>query len=239
MSSLGAIPILLVAAVAVVEAARAVASVRRGRRLQRAMHELRRPLQALSLIVERGASDSQAARACMEQARVAMAELGAIVDRAHSPLRRRTGELADVIDALGARWRGAGVEVGGAGLDGSVADPERLGAALDNLVANAIEHGGRPVSVSASHDGGAVRVEVRDAGAVTPRPRRRDPRRGHGLPIVRELAAASGGSVEIGPDAADGGTRATIRIPVSRQPGPGPDPGMGTGPRDDRPRGAA
>ena len=111
-----------------------------------------------------------------------------------------------------------------------IADPGQLARAIRNVVANAVEHGGGSVSVSASEDaaGREVRLRISDAGAgiaegdlpyVFERFYRADPSRagakggsGIGLTIARELLTANGGSIEVertGPQ----GTTFLIRLP--------------------------
>jgi PAS domain S-box-containing protein len=84
-----------------------------------------------------------------------------------------------------------------------VADPDRLGQILDNLVTNAVTHGGGPVRVSAREAGDAIEVVVSDAGAGVPEElqerlferfaTRGGRGTGLGLHIVRELARAQAG----------------------------------------------
>ncbi|MBM3634336.1 MAG: ATP-binding protein [Actinobacteria bacterium] len=70
-----------------------------------------------------------------------------------------------------------------------------LALAVDELIANAQEHGAAPIHVVAAADGDSgVHVEVSDAGsgfdwseAVREHPPRPDSRRGRGLWIVRQL----------------------------------------------------
>jgi PAS domain S-box-containing protein len=84
------------------------------------------------------------------------------------------------------------------------ADHDRLGQAVENLLANAVRHGKPPVQVHAIRKGATVRIEVADQGSgVKPEMQRRlfdrfatGRRRGGtglGLFIVRELARAQGG----------------------------------------------
>ncbi len=166
MSAAAAVPLLLLA-VAAVEIARVITAYRRALRLNRALHELRRPLQSISLSIEGHDPDLACAQACLEQARGALEALDAVVNR--RPLARRPVRtaLTEITDALEDRWRFAGVRVtapeGGRPID---ADPVALGAALDNLVANAIEHGGGEVGVRALASPTAVRFEVREDGGA-------------------------------------------------------------------------
>ena len=67
-------------------------------------------------------------------------------------------------------------------------DPRRAEGALDNLIANALEHGTLSVLVTARRGRRGVRISVVDGGAGCDGRHRRDPRRGHGLRIVGEVA---------------------------------------------------
>ena len=76
------------------------------------MHEVRRPLQAIALSLEKASPTSSATGACLEQARAALRELDAIVNGA--PRRSRPVSRAlvgEVLDGLAGRWRFADVEV--------------------------------------------------------------------------------------------------------------------------------
>jgi two-component system sensor histidine kinase BaeS len=97
-----------------------------------------------------------------------------------------------------------------------MADPRRVAQILDNLLANAIEHGGLRLVVSASVHGSVLRVVVADSGGLGVRRLASDPRRGHGLAIAARLAAANGGrlTLEQGP----GGTIAGIELPLAPTP---------------------
>ncbi len=106
-------------------------------------------------------------------------------------------------------------------------DAERLAQAIGNLLRNALEHGDpeAPVEVSARRDGADVAVEVANRGAAIaaealpsmfePFSRARDARRpglGLGLYIVREIARAHGGTVEVTSTAER--TAFSLRLPV-------------------------
>ncbi|MFE5190818.1 sensor histidine kinase [Streptomyces sp. NPDC056628] len=115
------------------------------------------------------------------------------------------------------------------------ADPVRMRQALGNLVSNALRHtpSGGTVTLSARPDGDEVVLEVADTGTgIAPddlphvferfwRAEKSRSRRtggsGLGLPIVRQLTAAHGGSAEA---AAAPGTGAvfTLRLPAGEAP---------------------
>jgi two-component system OmpR family sensor kinase len=117
-----------------------------------------------------------------------------------------------------------------------LADEQRLRHALDALVENALHAtaGGGRVTVGARVEGGTAVLEVADTGAgIAPEDRERiferfarcseRPGTGLGLPIVRAIAAAHGGRVDV--DSEPGaGSRFTLRLgrplPERSQPQP-------------------
>ena len=215
---MGAGVLILLAALALVEVARALRDARRARRMNRAMHELRRPLQAIALSLETASPDLGGAAACLEQARGALRELDAIVNGAGEAPPVSRAAVAEVLVALERRWRFADVEVerGGGAIEVD-ADLTRLAAALDNLVVNALRHGSGVVRVRAIVAHGSVRFEVRDGGPapVGGAGRRRDPRHGHGLHVVADVAASHGGRATPAGPGPGGGTLAAISLPLA------------------------
>ncbi len=108
------------------------------------------------------------------------------------------------------------------------ADRSRLGMALDNLIANGVEHGRGPVELDAEIGERSLRLEVRNRrrpgaapldGAI-PRPTGvADPRRGHGLRIAgREAASAAGALIPPRSDA-EGTVVAALELPRADDPG--------------------
>jgi signal transduction histidine kinase len=211
---LGAAIALIALALVAVEAGRLLAGFRRAVRLNRALHELRRPLQSISLSLEGAAPDVRAAEACLAQARLALAELDAAVNRRVLPPRLVRTAVGEVASALEDRWHPRGIRVTATEPGRTfAADPGRLGAALDNLVANAVEHGAGPVEVRALASAGAVRFEVRDEGRSDAAVRRDgDPRHGHGLRVAGEVACAHGGTL-VPPRRTPAGTVAALSLP--------------------------
>lgn len=221
----------------VMAAAAALAlGAREGRRrlaLNEAMHELRRPLQALILQAP-GTQRGRGGDGPVEMAAAALERLDreingepAAPDRA--PLLARP--LAE--SALG-RWRerAAGVgatlelhwEADGAAID---ADRQEIAEALDNLIDNAIEHGGPQIAVEAASFADMLSLAVVDSGGGEER-RRKPPRapttndlmtrlsgrrrHGHGLRRVRRTAAAHGGSFRL--HRGESGTSAVLELPL-------------------------
>jgi signal transduction histidine kinase len=216
--------ILVLGALTIVEGWRLVRDARRARRLNRAVHELRRPLQAIALNLSGCPSDPSGAEACLRQARRALRELDATINGGPAPdFAVHRARICDIVEALDLRWRFADVEVEASACDQDVqADADRLGAALDNLVSNALRHGTGVVSVRAITDGGKARFEVRDCGPRrTANDRSGNPRHGHGLDVVTEVAAAHGGVMIPARPESRGGTLAAISLPVAGRGGTG------------------
>lgn len=230
MSAVAALVALLLAAVLAVELCRLLRNARRAVRINRALHELRRPLQAVALALGGEHRDLPSANACLEQARCALGELDAAINGGAQISGRARVALADVATGLEHRWRAAGVQVEAPLTSEQVtADPGRLGAALDNLVANALRHGTAPVSVRARSSSGVACFEVRDGGPAEGTPpvaHRRDPRHGHGLRVAASVAASHGGALTPPRPEPAGGTLATLSVPTApraRQGSNGPD----------------
>jgi signal transduction histidine kinase len=198
---------------------------RRRRELNRGLHELRRPLQALALGGEGRAG-------FLDLALAALADVDRVVNGAGAagvqPELVSAREL--VVAAIG-RWRSRDSKLdirlywdaGGAVL---LAEPDRIAQALDNLIANALEHGGSPLRLTGAAVGGRVRITLSDSGAglralsrsrtangngSRPAP---DARRGHGLAVVSEIAAAHGGRFALG--RSHRGTVAALELPLAR-----------------------
>jgi two-component system sensor histidine kinase MtrB len=173
------------------------------RTLNRALHELRRPLQALVLL-EEGARKPAAAppvasrRGLLELAAAALRDLdGALNGGGSSPPPRRFS-CREVVFACLERWRpvvpaGGGLRVywdaGPAVIEG---DPSRMAQALDNLVANALEHGGPPIVVTGARVAERLRITVAN-GIGAPARNGNDPRRGHGTALVSDVASSHRG----------------------------------------------
>lgn len=215
--------------------------VRTVRSLNRALHELRRPLQALALVSPGGAAaDDRAAGGFrrvvagpalhdpVRQAIRALAELDRTING--GPGSRPKSELVAVklmADGcvrrwlprarlaeceLALRWSGQDVLVRGDGL--------ALAGALENLILNAIEHGGDRIEVSGSADGRSVALAVTDTGPSDRSPDRETPRpegsarHGHGLEIAEETIRQHGGRLER--DFGPSGSRAAFVLPLAR-----------------------
>jgi signal transduction histidine kinase len=170
------------------------------RALNRALHELRRPLQALVLLEDGSGKPAAAApfasrRGLLELAASALGDLDGALNGASSPPPTRRFSCRESVLACLERWRPAAGRVGGfrvywdagpAMVDG---DPTRMAQALDNLVANALEHGGPPIVVTGARVAGRLRITVANGVAETPSLGAPDPRRGHGTGLVSEVAS--------------------------------------------------
>lgn len=128
------------------------------------------------------------------------------------PLKIKLRALVhDVVSGLGQRAASVSNEVPD-GLDVSV-DPPRLRQVMRNLIDNALKYGKPPIVVSAKPDGAVVRCSVLDGGrgidpekvhlVFEPYARLVDdanmsqPGVGLGLPIVRQLVEAHGGTIQV------------------------------------------
>jgi signal transduction histidine kinase len=175
---------------------------RRRTALNRALHELRRPLQVLAL--EAGSAGTRSST--LEMTWLALADLDREVNGGVRFFRPRLLACAELGHDAAARWRDAAALVGGTVRVSFpnpsllvLGDSARLAQALDNLIANALEHGGPEVQLEASVRGTCVRISVSSgeravarigSAQLGARPTRR---RGHGLHIVAGIAAMHGG----------------------------------------------
>jgi signal transduction histidine kinase len=158
--------------------------MRRRYAIEVALHELRRPLQALALGAGTGAPtngngySNDNGPPPLDLAICALTDLDRVVNGVErQPQTRRLLRLRPLVEACLARWMPAaelsGCELGfewRAGSAAIVADPRRLAQALDNLVANALRHSpaGETVTLRATAAGGRVALEVVDRGPGIP-----------------------------------------------------------------------
>ena len=103
-------------------------------------------------------------------------------------------------------------------------DPARISQALDNLIANALEHGGGPIMLEGHRHGDKIDLIVTDPGSPKQVRLRdhADPRRGHGLRITRRLARGNGGELRVGKMGE--GTSAALVLPLAYERHSRPDP---------------
>ena len=207
--------------------------------LNSALHEVRRPLQALLLTFEPGPAVSSPLPASMlGQAVTALAEMDREINGAVPATSRERLDVHGLIDSCARRWRSraslaeASISVSWHGPEAEVfGDPGALSRALDNLVVNAIEHGGTRIEISAEPGPDEVEVEVIDSGSES-QARCRDgspahvierlcgrQRHGHGLAIVERAVRQHGGRFDL--RLSPQGSRADIRLPLAGRGGPG------------------
>jgi signal transduction histidine kinase len=107
-------------------------------------------------------------------------------------------------------------------------DRLRLGQAVSNLLANAVEHGSGRIELSARAAGGRLRIEVADEGPGLPAPvaalargaRGGIGRRGRGLAIASAIVVRHGGRIVTAPSAR--GARVIVELPLCADvPAPG------------------
>jgi signal transduction histidine kinase len=205
----------------------------------RACHELRGPITAARLGLSLGsrggeltparlrALDTELGRASL--ALDDLAQVGSAGPR--SPALERVDLERLVADSVEA-WRGSAVAAGVALSMSRSGGPRviwgdrlRLAQATGNLIANAIEHGGRVVQVRVDNRAGITRIEILDdgpgldapLGELTRRARRGRGLRGRGLAIAGDVAAAHGGRLAAAP--CRRGARLVLELP---SPGAGP-----------------
>lgn len=211
----------------------------RSEAVARACHELRGPLVAARLGLDLGlrgqplsaaqlrAIGSELGRASLALDDLAEAGSGGGV-RGEPGLVDLRALLADSVLAWRATAAAAGVELelGASGPAVLVRGQRlRLAQAAGNLIANAIEHGGRRVWVELSVSEARARVGVRDDGpglpatvsALTGRARHGRGARGRGLAIVAGIAAVHGGRLHA--LAAEHGAHLALELPVASDAG--------------------
>jgi signal transduction histidine kinase len=197
---------------------------RRRETLNRALHELRRPLQALTLTWPQPVNGG---RDHLGLALEALGELDRCVneDAEGAPTYPELVEARAIAGDAVRRWRGPAAQRGREiGLhwhaSGSrlLCDRNAVARALDNLIANSLEHGSGSIRVEGSLRADRLRFAVTDGPAPSSVPsvrsaRAGSPRRGHGLRIVAEIAAQHGG--RFAASAGHAGGRAVIELPLA------------------------
>jgi signal transduction histidine kinase len=174
------------------------------RALNRALHELRRPLQALVLLEEASSGPSAAPpvasrRGLLELATGALRDLDGALNGAEPTGPPQRFSSREVVLGCLERWRPIALRHGGirvywdAGPAPVSGDPARLAQALDNLIANALEHGGPPIVVTGARVVGRLRITIANGVRRDPAPGPADPRRGHGTEVVSDVARAHHG----------------------------------------------
>ena len=224
----------LSATLAAVAAAQGLRAGRRRSALNEALHELRRPLQAIALAG--GGSRPPVVESSVGLAAAALERLDREVNGGGLRRPPEEVELRALLDAAVRRWK-ARASVSGASLSLRwragravvVGDRVELAQALDNLIVNAIEHGGPEISVDVRPYKGRVRIVVADSGRAARSPARQGSpgeviarlsgrrTRGHGLSVVRRVAAAHGGRFAL--RRSECGSLALLELPLVRDRG--------------------
>jgi signal transduction histidine kinase len=203
-------------------------------RLAILVHEVRSPVAALAAVAEAAADSTRGEPDALRVlVRLALASCHAIerlvVDAAIASVRLEQVDVTVLVrDAVAAHVvRRSDVVL--TAEDGLVVDgdPVRLRQVVDNLIANALAHGGPEVAVRISQAEGAVQITVSDAGLGIPshelerifdagvRLADDTPGSGLGLALGRAIVEAHGGSLVARSSPATGSTF-TIALPAAR-----------------------
>jgi signal transduction histidine kinase len=210
-----------------------ITAVRDGRRrsaLNESLHEIRRPLHALFLAAPSGSEEGGPYESSLRLAAVAVERLDREINGSSVATDTCAVRIGPLVATAIDRWRAyadsAGKSLrlfpcaGAPVLDGSETE---LAQALDNLIINAIEHGGARIEVRVADLGERVRVTVFDSGdGRRHRPDGRSNNRaarlngrhrhGHGLRVVSRTAAAHGGDFCLRREG--NATRAVVELPL-------------------------
>lgn len=210
-----------------------ITAFREGRRrtsLNEAIHELRRPLQVLALSLP---ADSRAVGSALQMATAAVEQLEHEVNGCTAAAPAEQVSMRPLVAVAVDRWRSRAATEGrllrliwSAGEPELRGDRTELTQALDNMISNALEHGHGEVSVEAREEAGRLGVTVRNRGGSAAGSRWRvclrrvdraaRRRRGHGLRILRRVAARHGGGFQLRRSAS--GTEARLDLPLAEGP---------------------
>ncbi|HEX6782710.1 MAG TPA: ATP-binding protein [Solirubrobacterales bacterium] len=187
-----------------------ITALREGRRrtsLNEALHELRRPLQALALSLPADSGGREAAGSALRMTAAAVERLDREINGEASPAASDRVPVRPLVEAALARWRPRAAVAGRpleltweASRPVLRGDGVALAQAVDNLISNGFEHGLGAVEVEVREEEGLLRLAVRDGGEreePAGRSARLARRHGHGLKIVRRVAASQGGTFRL------------------------------------------
>ncbi len=209
-----------------------ITAFREGRRrtsLNEAIHELRRPLQVLALSLPADARSTEAIGSALQMATAAIDQLDREINGGLAGGPAEPVSMRPMVAVAIARWRPRAAAEGrslrliwGVGDIELRGDRAELGQALDNLISNALEHGRASVTIAVREERGLLRVGVRDRGisegsqwrsGLRHQERGTRRRHGHGLRIVRRVAARHGGSFRLRRSAC--GAEARLDLPLT------------------------
>ena len=222
----------LVLSMAATVAAQGLRAGKRRSALNRALHEVRRPLQAVALAVGPQLAAPGVGEDPMELASAALERLDREINGGPLPPVWGAIDGQSLVQSAVGRWQARAKLADGslelrwnAGRAVLSGDRCALAQALDNLIVNAIEHGGPTIVVAVRLREGRLRIAVVDSGrASRPRRRRNSPaevvarlsgrsRHGYGLEVVRRVAAVHGGHFAL--RRAERGSLAVLELPVA------------------------
>lgn len=207
-----------------------ITTLRESRRrvaLNEAMHELRRPLQALSLVLPVDPARQEAVDSSLRLAADALDRLDREINGEAAESEVGCVSVKSLLEAAVRRWGPQAAMAGGGVSLRWLSDEQwvegdqiELVQAVDNLISNAIDHGGGKVTIEGRRDGTWLLISVRDSGGqatrarlVNPRPGRGSrSRHGHGLRVVARVVRAHGGS--FGLRRVERGAEARLRLPL-------------------------
>ena len=205
-------------------------TLRQGRRrtaLNEAMHELRRPLQTLSLALPTDPAREGAVNSSLRLAAAALDRLDREINGDSPDFEVACVPVKPLLEEAVQRW-GPRAAIAGGGIrlrwlsDVQWVEGDRieLVQAVDNLISNAVDHGGGNVTIEGRRDGTWLSISICDFGGKANQargPRRRPwrgsrSRHGHGLRVVARVARAHGGGFEL--RWAGQGAEARLRLPL-------------------------
>ena len=195
-----------------------ISALREGRRrtaLNEAVHELRRPLQAIALAAPGSADRAEAFESSVRMAAAAVERLDCEINGRPAPEVSDALLIHQLVEAAVERGRiRASLEDRTMNLEWEagdlclLGDPVELPQVLDNLISNSLTHGSGEVAVEAKQVGRFFRLVVRNRKRAKPARLHRQAgdlrmcisgrcRHGHGLRIVRRVAVREGGSFRL------------------------------------------
>lgn len=191
-----------------------ISVLREGRRrtaLNEAMHELRRPLQAMALVTPASSQRASAFESSLQLAAAAIDRLDREINGKPALRRTDTVSLRQLVESTVARWhQRAALEGRALRLNWDAGEPHLCGDVvqltqlLDNLISNGFDHGKGEVTIKAKRVEHVFRLVVVNENRPQSAGSKRASltlgtrfagrsRHGHGLRIVRRVAAENGG----------------------------------------------